>query len=57
MTENQVLAKLRMKSGQRAVVLGAPDSYLPILAEQPAGVEMAKSLEGTFDFIHCFATS
>ncbi len=54
MSENEILAKLRVKSGQRAIILGAPESYGPVLAALPQGVEVASALEGQFDFIHYF---
>ena len=56
MNHNAVLAKLRMKSGQRAIIIGAPDSYKPVLAAIPEGVEVAETLEGQFDFIQGFVT-
>ena len=56
MNHNAVLAKLRMKSGQRAIIIGAPDSYKPVLAAIPEGVEVAETLEGQFDFIQVFVT-
>ncbi len=56
MPENAILKKLLLKSNHRAVVLDAPESYGPVLAEIPEGVELAKTLEGEFDFIHAFAS-
>ena len=56
MTENPILKKLQLKSGMRAIVLAAPERYRPVLAALPEGVELAESLDGTFDFIHYFAT-
>ncbi len=53
---NPILAKLRIKSGQRALILDAPESYRPVLAELPEGVELAGAPEGKFDFLHYFAT-
>ncbi len=56
MNESEILAKLRIKSGHRVVVLGAPESYRPVLAALPQGVEPADRLEGRFDFLHYFVT-
>ena len=53
---NEVLGKLRVTSGQRAIVLDAPDSYKPILAALPADVDLAPTLSGKVDFINYFAT-
>jgi hypothetical protein len=52
-SDKSILEKLRYKSGQRSAVLNAPPAYQSTLA-QMAGPESA--LEGTFDFIHVFAT-
>lgn len=57
MTESPVLAKLRVKGGQRALILGAPESYRSVLAALPEGVQVAEGLEGKFDFIHYFVTN
>ncbi len=54
--ESDVLKKLRIKSGHRAAILDAPASYRELLAGAPEGVELAESLDGQFDFIHCFVT-
>ena len=56
MTENPILKKLQIKSGQRGIVLNAPESYRPVLAELPDGVEIAEALEEKLDFIHYFVT-
>ena len=51
----RVLEKLHFKPGYRAIVLNAPGSYKPILSALPDGVELADTLDGSFDFIHVFA--
>ena len=56
MAEATILNKLRLKAGQRAIVIGAPESYRPVLDAVPAGIDLAERLEGDFDFIHYFAT-
>lgn len=56
MLEEGTLNKPRLKAGQRAIVIGAPESYLPVLAAVPAGIDLAENVEDEFDFIHCFAT-
>jgi hypothetical protein len=45
-----ILEKLRYKSGQRAIVLNAPDSYTL------EGMALEPNLDGQFDFIHVFVT-
>ena len=51
-----VFEKLRLKPGARAAVLDAPASYEPLLGQLPPGVELSRELNGSFDFIHAFAT-
>ncbi len=53
-SQKPILQKLQLKPGYRAIVLDAPESYQPALADVPAGVELADRLEGEFDFIHYF---
>lgn len=54
MAESAVLKKLRMKSGQRAAVVGAPDGVRNAVTEVPEGVDLSEQLLGEFDFILCF---
>jgi hypothetical protein len=53
MAEKSVLQKLQLKTGQRAAVLNAPDSYEAVARQIP---DAARALNGTFDFIHVFVT-
>jgi hypothetical protein len=46
--------KLGLKSGQRIIILGAPDNYAATLGDLPDGLETADSLTGVFDFIQFF---
>jgi hypothetical protein len=52
-SEKPILQKLLLKSGQRAAVLNAPPSYQATLQQIP---NVHQELDGTFDFIHVFAT-
>jgi len=54
MTENPLLKKMKLKPGQRAAIIGAPDGYLEALQPLPAGVELAEELVGMFDWIQLF---
>lgn len=54
MSDNSLPKKLQMKSGQRAVVINAPASYLATLVPLPTGMEIATSPEGQFDFVQLF---
>ncbi|MGZ3458544.1 MAG: hypothetical protein ACXU86_08565 [Archangium sp.] len=53
-----ILKKLRLKAGQRVLVLDPPESYAPVLAAIPAhGAELVKSGAGELDFVHAFVTT
>ncbi len=52
-SDKPILQKLLLKSGQRAAVLNAPPSYQATVQQIPDGQQ---KLDGTFDFIHVFAT-
>jgi hypothetical protein len=49
-----LLKKLGIKSGQRVLILNAPEGYAVTLGDLPDGVDAADELRGTFDFIHFF---
>lgn len=51
-----LLKKLGIKSGQRIIILGAPDGYAETLGDLPDGLDIAEELSGIFDFIHFFTT-
>lgn len=54
MSAEEILRKLRVKSGGRAAIINAPDSYQHVLAALPPGTQVTHNLDGRFDFIHCF---
>ncbi len=54
MPENALAKKLKLKPGQRAGLIGAPDGYLKALSPLPAGVEVADKLSGKFDWLQVF---
>lgn len=43
-------------AGQRALVLNTPASYLDLLGDLPAGVELSTEPQGQYDFVHLFVT-
>ena len=51
MPESSLAKKMKLKSGQRAAVVNAPDGYLKALSPLPAGVEVAEKLQGKFDWV------
>jgi len=54
MAENTLAKKLRLKPGQRAGLIGAPEGYLKALSPLPAGVEAVEKLSGHFDWLQVF---
>src|SRR5689334_14452139 len=54
MTENPLLKKLKLKPGQRAAILNAPDGYAASLQPLPEHAEVAQDLAGTFDWVQLF---
>ena len=54
MADNPLAKKLKLKPGQRAAFIGAPDGYLQSLSPLPAGVETADKLSGQFDWVQVF---
>ena len=54
MPENPLLKKMKLKPGQRAAIINAPDGYLEALQPLPENVELAGDLAGTFDWVQLF---
>jgi hypothetical protein len=54
MSETNLIKKLRLAAGQKALVLNAPPGYLQALGELLAGVRLSTQAEGTFDFVQLF---
>ena len=54
MADNPLTKKLKLKAGQRAAIVGAPEGYLAKLAPLPAGVELSEQLAGAFDWVQMF---
>lgn len=46
--------KLKLKPGQRALVVNGPEGYAKELGPLPAGVELAEKLAGKFDWVQVF---
>jgi hypothetical protein len=45
---------MKLKPGQRAAIINAPDGYLETLLPLPENVELAKDLAATFDWVQLF---
>jgi hypothetical protein len=54
MPENALAKKLKLKPGQRAGLIGAPEGYLKSLSPLPEGVEAVDKLSGKFDWLQVF---
>lgn len=57
MTTNPIARKLGIKPGMRALVVGAPRSYLKLLVPLPEDVVVSSTADGTYPFVQLFATS
>jgi hypothetical protein len=57
MSENPLVKKLKIKPGQRIIVLNPPSGYIAKLKDLPDGVELVSELDGTFDFIQLFVNN
>ncbi len=47
-------AKMKLKPGQRAAIVNAPDGYLDQFGPLPAGTEVATRLQDQFDWVQVF---
>jgi hypothetical protein len=54
MATNSLPQKLRMKPGQRAVIINPPENYLERFQPLPEGVELVANPRGQFDFVQVF---
>src|SRR5436309_13835462 len=54
MPETTLIKKLGIKPKQRIIILNAPEGYREQLGTLPTDVELATTLNGTFDLVHIF---
>ncbi len=54
MPDSALARKMKLKPGQRAALVNAPEGYLKELNPLPAGVEVAEKLQGQFDWVQVF---
>jgi hypothetical protein len=54
MPDSALARKTKLKPGQRAALVNAPEGYLKELSPLPAGVEVAEKLQGEFDWLQIF---
>jgi hypothetical protein len=54
MTVSALARKLKLKSGQRAVIVNAPPGYIEELSPLPEDIDFTNQLEGQFDWVQVF---
>ena len=54
MLESALARKMKLKPGQSAALVNAPEGYLKELSPLPAGVQVAEKLQGEFDWAQVF---
>jgi hypothetical protein len=54
MAASSLAAKLKLKTGQHAVLLGAPAGYLQELSPLPEGVQLSDYLDGRYEWLQVF---
>lgn len=54
MAPSPLIKKLRIRPGQRMLILNAPPGYTDSLGELPEGAGVRELPEGDFDFVHLF---
>jgi hypothetical protein len=57
MAQSSLVKKLRIKSGQRVLLLNAPSGYGDLLDDLPQDVQVLEEPEGKADFVHLFVTN
>jgi hypothetical protein len=54
MTENALAKKMKLKPGQHAALIHAPEGYVDSLRPLPEHVDLAEQLAGVFDWLQLF---
>jgi len=57
MAESALAKKMKLKAGQSAMIINAPDKYLQELEPLPANVKVSQKLENPADWIQIFVKS
>ncbi len=57
MAESALAKKMKLKAGQSATIINAPDKYLKELEPLPADVKISQKLENPSDWIQIFVKS
>ena len=54
MSDNSLVKKMKLKPGQRAAIINAPEGYVDTLRPLPEQVELSDQLDGSFDWVQVF---
>ena len=57
MVESGVPKKLRIKTGQRALILNAPEGYFEAFSALLEDVQIDQAATGEYDFVHVFVVN
>lgn len=57
MPESALAKKLKLKAGQRAAIINAPEGYLEALRPLPDAVELLDHVEGQMEWVQLFVTN
>lgn len=56
MGKTTLAGKLRLRPGQRVLIMNAPSGYVEGLGPLSKGIELDQIAEGKYDFVHLFVT-
>ena len=57
MAESGLAKKLRIKTGQRTLLLNAPEGYIERLSALLEGVQIDQEAKGEYEFVHVFVVN
>ena len=57
MAESGLAKKLRIKTGQRTLILNAPEGYVEGLSPLLEGVQIDQQANGEYEFVHVFVVN
>ncbi|MGD9093532.1 MAG: hypothetical protein PVF74_11850 [Anaerolineales bacterium] len=56
MSKTNLVEKLRIRPGQKVLILNAPTGYIDSLSELPKDVDITEKPEGSLNLVHLFVT-
>jgi hypothetical protein len=57
MTESALAKKMKLKAGQHAAIINAPEGYIKELEPLPANIKVSQKIEASSDWIEIFVKS